>query len=140
MDASQFTAKERKQSRKNLLKKIDQYNKQAKKARRPSFPITNPSKVGPTSVHGYCLELAAVIFCSAISYNLKTLLLICLLKKHVGAAVTSLSPQIAKRFKGKYCKVANAKQLYSIYISYNLLQTSSDPVIVSPLGLQALLV
>lgn len=83
MDASQFTAKERKQSRKNLLKKIDQYNKQAKKARRPSFPITNPSKVGPTSVHGYCLELAA-----AISYNLKTLLLICLLKKHVGAAVT----------------------------------------------------
>jgi len=44
MDASQFTAKERKQSRKNLLKKIDQYNKQAKKARRPSFPITNPSK------------------------------------------------------------------------------------------------
>lgn len=49
MDVSHFTAKERKESRKQLLKKIDIYNKHAKearKAKRPSFPITSPSKVG----------------------------------------------------------------------------------------------
>ncbi len=52
MDVSEFTSKERKQARKSLLKKIDDYNKQtsktkAKKASRVStgFPMTSPSKV-----------------------------------------------------------------------------------------------
>ena len=48
MDVAQFTSKERKQARKNLLKKIDTYNKQARKSSRPqasNFPITSPSKV-----------------------------------------------------------------------------------------------
>ena len=47
MDVALFTSQERKQARKNLLKKIDTYNKQAKKTRHPAgnFPITNPSKV-----------------------------------------------------------------------------------------------
>lgn len=49
MDVAQFTSKERKQARKNLLKKIDTYNKQARKPSRPqaaaNFPITSPSKV-----------------------------------------------------------------------------------------------
>lgn len=48
MDVAQFTSKERKQARKSLLKKIDTYNKQARKSTRQqatSFPITSPSKV-----------------------------------------------------------------------------------------------
>ncbi len=51
MDVSEFTSKERKQARKNLLKKIEDYNKQAKpktaKKTRVSggFPMTSPSKV-----------------------------------------------------------------------------------------------
>lgn len=45
MDAAQFTAKERKQARKALLKKIDGYNKQARKSRSSSFLMTSPSKV-----------------------------------------------------------------------------------------------
>ena len=50
MDVAQFNSKERKQARKNLLKKIDTYNKQARKTTRQqvaSFPITTstPSKV-----------------------------------------------------------------------------------------------
>lgn len=45
MDVSQINAKERKQARKNLLKKIETYNKQLRKTRKPSFPITSPSKV-----------------------------------------------------------------------------------------------
>lgn len=45
MDAAQFTAKERKQARKALLKKIDDYNKQARKSRSSSFLMTSPSKV-----------------------------------------------------------------------------------------------
>lgn len=45
MDISQLTAKERKQARKDLLKKIDAYNKQQRKTRRPSFPLSMPSNV-----------------------------------------------------------------------------------------------
>ena len=47
MDVAQFTAKERKQARKDLLKKIEDYNKQARKSHSPggSFPITSPTKV-----------------------------------------------------------------------------------------------
>ena len=45
MDAAQFTAKERKQARKALLKKIDGYNKQARKSMSSSFLMTSPSKV-----------------------------------------------------------------------------------------------
>jgi len=50
MDVAQFTSKERKQARKDLLRKIDTYNKQARKATRvspqtPAFPISSPSKV-----------------------------------------------------------------------------------------------
>ena len=55
MDVSHFTAKERRESRKQLLKKIDSYNKHAKearKAKRPSFPITSPSKVGERGILG----------------------------------------------------------------------------------------
>lgn len=43
-DVTQLHAKERKYARKNLLKKIDSYNKQLRKTRRPSFPLTGPSK------------------------------------------------------------------------------------------------
>ena len=45
MDISQLTAKERKAARKDLLKMIDSYNKQQRKTRRPSFPLSPPSKV-----------------------------------------------------------------------------------------------
>ena len=48
MDVSEFTSKERKQARKHLLKKIDVYNKQAKKTKTRasgSFPMSSPSKV-----------------------------------------------------------------------------------------------
>ncbi len=49
VDVAQFTSKERKQARKDLLRKIDTYNKQARKATRhsqqtPAFPISSPSK------------------------------------------------------------------------------------------------
>ena len=45
MDPAHFTAKERKQARKALLKKIEGYNKQAKKSRSSSFQMTSPTKV-----------------------------------------------------------------------------------------------
>ena len=43
MDVAQFTAKERKQARKSLLKQIDVYNKQVRKS--ASFPMSSPSQV-----------------------------------------------------------------------------------------------
>ena len=45
MDISQLTAKERQSARKELIKMIDSYNKQQKKTRRPSFPLSPPSQV-----------------------------------------------------------------------------------------------
>ena len=45
MDPAHFTAKERKQARKALLKKIEGYNKQARKSRSSSFQMTSPTKV-----------------------------------------------------------------------------------------------
>ena len=45
MDISQLTAKERRSARKELLKMIDSYNKQQRKTRRPSFPLSPPSQV-----------------------------------------------------------------------------------------------
>lgn len=68
MDVSHFTAKERRESRKQLLKKIDSYNKHAKearKAKRPSFPITSPSKVGGTGNLGSLM--LATNFCQLLS-------------------------------------------------------------------------
>ena len=66
MDVAQFTSKERKQARKNLLKKIDTYNKQTRKSsprqQATNFPITNPSKVSSESERWWpsSLELSAV--------------------------------------------------------------------------------
>ena len=45
MNISELTAKERKSARKDLLKMIDTYNKQQRKTRRPSFPLSPPSQV-----------------------------------------------------------------------------------------------
>lgn len=45
MDVSQLHAKDRKHARKNLLRKIDSYNKELRKTRQPSFPLSGPSKV-----------------------------------------------------------------------------------------------
>ncbi|XP_064382815.1 uncharacterized protein LOC135331544 [Halichondria panicea] len=69
MDVSEFTSKERKQARKHLLKKIDVYNKQAKKTRASgSFPMTSPSKdlvykgvVKVTYDRGYALQTKSLL-------------------------------------------------------------------------------
>lgn len=45
LDVTQFTAKERRAARRDLLKKIEDYNKQMKRTRKPSFPLSNPSNV-----------------------------------------------------------------------------------------------
>lgn len=45
LDMTKFTAKERNAAKKELLKKIDAYNKQMKKAKEPAFPLSTPSTV-----------------------------------------------------------------------------------------------
>lgn len=61
MDAAQFTANERKQARKALLKKIDDYNKQARKSRSSSFQMTSPSKVLPQRLRVICRDICLPI-------------------------------------------------------------------------------
>ena len=63
MDVSLISAKERKQARKGLLKKIESYNKQLKKTRRPSFPLSSPSKVEHST--------SMVAYCPSVSVNTK---------------------------------------------------------------------
>ena len=60
MDIAQLTAKERKAARKELLKMIDSYNKQQKKTRRPSFPLSPPSKVSDSYIHTLAYRLSSV--------------------------------------------------------------------------------
>lgn len=44
-DVTEFTAKERNAARKDLLKKIEHYNKKMKKTRDLSFPLSPPTTV-----------------------------------------------------------------------------------------------
>ena len=45
LDMNKFTAKERNAARKELLKKIDGYNKQMRRTKEPSFPLSSPTSV-----------------------------------------------------------------------------------------------
>ena len=45
LDVTKFTERERKAARKDLMKKIEHYNKQTKKTREAHFPISSPTKV-----------------------------------------------------------------------------------------------
>ena len=53
LDVTQFTAKERKTARRNLLRKIEDYNKQLKRTHKPSFPLSSPTNVS------FCYACAA---------------------------------------------------------------------------------
>ena len=48
LDVNEFTAKERNAARKDLLKKIEHYNKKMKKTRDFSFPLSAPTDVSLT--------------------------------------------------------------------------------------------
>ena len=45
LDVTKFTERERKAARKDLMKKIEHYNKQMRKTREANFPISSPTKV-----------------------------------------------------------------------------------------------
>ena len=49
-DMHQFNAKERNAARKDLLKKIEVYNKQMRRKKEPSFPLSSPTVVSLSSV------------------------------------------------------------------------------------------
>ena len=45
LDVTKFTERERKAARKDLMKKIEHYNKQMRKTREVNFPLSTPTKV-----------------------------------------------------------------------------------------------
>lgn len=56
LDFTQFTERERKAARKDLMKRIEHYNKQMRKTREPNFPISSPTKVCILVKTGYFRE------------------------------------------------------------------------------------
>lgn len=66
MDLGELTHQERTRAKKELMKKIEQYNKDAR-TKRPSFPMTNPTKVRRMFKSGLrpCQPNDSLLFCNS---------------------------------------------------------------------------